>query len=168
MHEVPGHVVRKGPAVILKPKGPANLCTVLNRIFYNFFLGFSGRCTFFRPRFCEISEKSSKFKYFEQFPSIPWNSEKKKIHEICTEKCRIKWYIVQNLQNFTECWRNFENWCEGLQNSSDLAGESCTVWKTLQNAPTLAIVTVQTAETEPPKVLETPEKWSDLKQCRTV
>ena len=74
--------------------------------------------------------------------------------------------ICKILQNFAKFWRNFENWCEGLQNSSDLAGESCTVWKTLQNAPTLAIVAVHTAENEPPKVLKTPEKNIYFKQCR--
>ena len=42
---------------------------------------------------------------------------------------------LQKIARICKIWRNFENWCEGLQNSSGSAAESCTSWKTLQNAP---------------------------------
>ena len=74
----------------------------------------------------------------------------------------MKWKfanICKILRNFDEILKIGAK-VKGLQNSSDLAGESGTIWKTLQNAPTLAIVAVHTAENEPPKVLKTPEKIS--------
>ena len=63
-------------------------CTVLNRSFYNFFLGFSGRCTFFRPRFCEISENPQNSDILSN--SLALREIPKKIYEIYTKKCRIK------------------------------------------------------------------------------
>ena len=62
--------------------------------------------------------------------------------------------FLQILQNFDEILKIRAKVCKIPQILNHLAGESCTIWKTLQNAPTLAIVAVHTAENEPPKVLK--------------
>ena len=82
----------------------------------------------------------------------------RKFCAICTEK----WPNQGNILAPQKIWiisilvkiiRQFENWCEGLQNSTVLFEELHRSRKMLKNAPTLASGGVHTAENEPPKEL---------------
>ena len=61
---------------------------------------------------------------------------------------------IANVCEKLEFWRNFENWCKGLQNFSDSAAYLCRCWKSLKNSSFLANVAVHTAENAPLKIWE--------------
>ena len=79
-----------------------------------------------------------------------------KIREICAEKWRNGVNICKNLRTtsakFDDILSYLENWCEGLQNSTDSAVYLCRLSKMLKNASFLTIVAVHTAENEPSEV----------------
>ena len=85
-----------------------------------------------------------------QFSSILWNSGKKlwNFHRKMRE-----W--SKNLQNSPKIWKILTNCSKSVQRSakiSDWLADLCRFWKMLQNATTLAIVAVHSADNEPPSV----------------
>jgi len=85
-----------------------------------------------------------------QFSSILWNSGKNlwNLHRKLRE-----W--SKHLQNLHKIWIHFTNCSKSVQRSaniSDWVADLCRFWKMLQNATTLAIVAVHSADNEPPSV----------------